>query len=273
MSVRIEEVFQVAAPPEQVWAYLTDPQQVAPCLPGANLTEVIDDKTYAGTIKVKVGPVTAGYRGKIQITDQDDDARTVKMLGEGMESSGAGSAKMVLSSQVIALDDGGTEVRVQQDVEVVGKLAQFGRGMVQEVGKQLFRQFVGCAKAHLEAAAAAAPAAVDTESAAGPPPDTEPEALPPSGTEAEDPADPPPEATVPEATPGSAGPVAPAATSVESSAPTASAPPPAADSAAPAAAQPPPPPPAPPAQDEAIGGIGLILRAFWGLLTRPFRKG
>lgn len=150
MAVRIEEVFRVAAPPDAVWSYLIDPEQVVVCLPGASLSEVQDERTYAGTVKVKVGPVTAAYRGKVQITEQDDAARTVRMRGEGMESSGAGSATMELFSQVIPLDDGGTEVRVQQDVEVVGKLAQFGRGMVQEVGKQLFRQFVTCAKARLE---------------------------------------------------------------------------------------------------------------------------
>ena len=87
MAVRIEEVFQVAAPAERVWAYLTEPEQVVGCLPGANLTEVQDDRTYAGTVKIKVGPVTASYRGKVRITEQDDDSLTVKMLGEGMAST------------------------------------------------------------------------------------------------------------------------------------------------------------------------------------------
>ena len=240
MSVRIEEVFQVGAPPELVWAYLTDPQQVAPCLPGANLTEVIDEKTYAGTIKVKVGPVTAGYRGKIQITEQDDAARTVQMLGEGMESSGAGSAKMTLSSQVIALDDGGTEVKVQQDVEVVGKLAQFGRGMVQEVGKQLFRQFVACAKAHLEAEAASAAAPGGSPEAQGAPaPDVSAGATDDAGAAAGDPGAPPAGDQPASAPAGSTG----------------------------GGASTPPP-----AQDEAIGGISLFMKALWSLITRPFRK-
>lgn len=252
MAVRIEEVFQVAAPPDAVWAYLTAPQEVVGCLPGANLTEVLDDRTYAGTVKVKVGPVTASYRGKVRITEQDDAARTVRMLGEGMESSGAGSAKMELTSRILALDDGGTEVRVQQDVEVVGKLAQFGRGMVQEVGKQLFRQFIACAKAHLEAEAAEAegtaepgvgePAASgglprvqtheDTGTAVtGGPPGAHSNAPPSrSGAAAGS-------ASAGGHTPGTAR-------SRESE-----------------------------KQDEAIGGIGLFFKALWALMTRPFRRG
>ena len=220
MAVRIEEVFQVAAAPERVWSYLTDPEQVVGCLPGANLTEVQDERTYAGTIKVKVGPVTAAYRGKVRITEQDDDSRTVKMLGEGMESSGAGSAKMELTSQVIALDDGGTEVRVQQDLEVVGKLAQFGRGMVQEVGKQLFRQFVTCAKARLEAEVAASAEAAAAATAPEPAPEAD---GPPASTE------------------GATHPQEPAAAASAVEAP--------------------------------IGGISLVLKALWALITRPFRKG
>jgi len=214
MSVVIEETFQVAAPPDRVWAYLVDPQQVVGCLPGAALTEVQDERNFLGTVKIKVGPVTAAYKGKVQITEQDAATRTVRMLGEGMESSGAGSAKMVLTSEVVVLDDGTTEVRVQQEVEVVGKLAQFGRGMVQEVGKQLFRQFVACAKAHLESEAAAG---APSSAAAGPSDD---------------------------GGPATAGAPEPSTTPLPQAQP----------------------------QDEAVGAIGLIFKALWAMITRPFRK-
>lgn len=272
MAVTIEETFQVAAPPERVWAYLIDPQQVVVCLPGASLTEVVDERTFLGKVKIKVGPVTASYDGKVQITEQDDQARTVKMMGKGMEASGAGSAEMTLTSQVVGLDDGGTEVRVQQDVEVVGKLAQFGRGMVQEVGKQLFRQFVGCAKKHLEAEAAAAPAA---DAAEGATPET-PSAPAEVGSAA-------PEAgSAPVATEGAAAPASAAAASAGTADDPGTAPSKGPDTgagaapageAAPASAAADAAPPSPPqTEGEAIGGISLVLKALWAMITRPFRR-
>ena len=155
MSHRIEETFQLRAPVDRVWTYLVDPRQVVDCLPGAELTDVQSDTTFLGRVKIKVGPVTAAYNGKVTITARDDGAHVVSMVGEGRESGGAGSAKMTMTSRLATLPGGDTEVHVTADVDVVGKAAQFGRGMIESVNKQLFKQFTECVKGTLEQRAVA----------------------------------------------------------------------------------------------------------------------
>ena len=160
MALRTEETFQIQAPPDRVWEYLIDPRQVVTCLPGAELTSAEDESTFLGKVKVKVGPVVAGYSGKVVIMERDDAARVIRMVGEGRENAGGGSAKVVITSAVAALPGGGTEVRVTADLDVVGRIAQFGRGMIESVNRQMFRQFTECVRATLETptAAAGAPA-------------------------------------------------------------------------------------------------------------------
>ena len=150
MSLRIEETFQLRAPADRVWSYLADPRRVVDCLPGAELTTVRDESTFLGRVKVKIGPVTAAYSGTVTITARDDLERVISMVGEGRESGGSGAARMTMTSRVAALPTGDTEVRVTADVDVVGKAAQFGRGMIESVNKQLFGQFTMCLKGVLE---------------------------------------------------------------------------------------------------------------------------
>jgi carbon monoxide dehydrogenase subunit G len=149
MAIRIEEVFEIQAHPDRVWAYLTDPRQVVNCLPGAELTSVQDDKTFLGRVKVKVGPISTAYAGKVILTERDDATRVVKMTGEGRESGGAGSAKMTMTSAVVGLANGGSEVRVTADIDIVGRIAQFGRGMIESVNRQMFKQFTECVRTTL----------------------------------------------------------------------------------------------------------------------------
>jgi len=149
MAIRIEEVFEIQAHPDRVWSYLTDPRQVVNCLPGAELTSVQDDTTFLGRVKVKVGPISTSYAGKVILTERDDANRVVKMTGEGRESGGAGSAKMTMTSSVVALANVSSEVRVVADIDVVGRIAQFGRGMIESVNKQMFKQFTECVRATL----------------------------------------------------------------------------------------------------------------------------
>jgi uncharacterized protein len=173
MSIRIEERFTVRAPIDRVWSYFVDPQQVVTCLPGAELTGVEDERTFLGRVKIKVGPVTASYNGKAILVERDDATHTVKMTGEGRETGGSGSAKMTLINHLDALPDGTTEVHVSADVDVVGKIVQFGRGMIESVNKQLFKQFVACVQRTLEVTAP------EPVVAAAPPP-AAPGAPPPS---------------------------------------------------------------------------------------------
>src|SRR5205085_12295244 len=150
MSLRIEETFELRAPVDRTWRYLVDPRQIVNCLPGAELTEVTDEETVLGRVRVKVGPITAAYDGRVTITGRDDAAHVVSMVGEGRERTGAGSAKMTMTSRLTPLSGGATQVQVVADVDIVGKAAQFGRGMIESVNKQLFKQFTECLRGTLE---------------------------------------------------------------------------------------------------------------------------
>jgi carbon monoxide dehydrogenase subunit G len=150
MGLQIEKSFVVQAPAAAVWAFLTDPYRVARCLPGAAITEKIDDQTYAGTITVKVGPVTANYRGKMRFERLDEAAGEADIAGSGQETRGKGGADMRMKSRVVARGPGETEVSVVSDVNVMGVLAQFGRGMIQDVSDQLFQKFSDAMRRELE---------------------------------------------------------------------------------------------------------------------------
>ena len=153
MAIEIREKFEVNAPIDVVWRFVLDPHNVAACMPGAALEQVIDERTFVGTIKVKVGAVMAGYKGKVELTEVDEAAHVVRMKAEGNESGG-GTAKGLMLSRLTALADGGTEVVAEASVDLTGKLMQVGRGMIQGVSKQLFQQFVTRARAQIEAIAA-----------------------------------------------------------------------------------------------------------------------
>jgi carbon monoxide dehydrogenase subunit G len=152
MAFRIEERFEVQAPVERVWKYLIDPKRVVDCLPGAELLEQQDEHTFIGAIKVKVGPLSMSYKGNAKFTEVNEQTHQVRMVGDAREVGGSGSTKVSMLSTVNALPAGGSEVSVVADVELVGKIVQFGRGMIEEVSRQMFRQFANCVKQHLEVA-------------------------------------------------------------------------------------------------------------------------
>ena len=155
MAIEIQETFQVRAPIEAVWQFLLNPQRVVVCMPGAELEEVVDDRTFRGNIKVKVGPITTSYKGSVQLTEVDEQVYMVQMVAEGRETGG-GIAKGTMSSRLRALPDGQTEVVTETSVDIAGRIMQIGRGMIQDVSHQLFQQFVACAKERLEAPEGAA---------------------------------------------------------------------------------------------------------------------
>lgn len=152
MAFKIAERFEVQAPVERVWKYLIDPASVVQCLPGAELLESQDDRNFTGAIKVKVGPLSMSYKGKGSFTEVNDETHTVRMVGEAREVGGSGSTKVTMVSTVTALDAGRSEVSVDADINLVGRIVQFGRGMIEEVSRQMFRQFAACMKARLEVA-------------------------------------------------------------------------------------------------------------------------
>src|SRR5215212_5560674 len=150
MAFKIEERFEVKAPVERVWKYLIDPKRVVQCLPGAELTEQQDERTFLGAIKVKVGPLSMSYKGQAKFTEINEETRQVRMVGDAREVGGSGSTKVSMLSTVSPLASGGSEVLVNADIDLVGKIVQFGRGMIEEVSRQMFRQFSTCVKQQLE---------------------------------------------------------------------------------------------------------------------------
>ena len=158
MGIDIKETFEVRAPIATVWQFMLDPQKVAACMPGAVLEQVVDERTFLGAIKVRIGAITTSYKGKLQLTDVDEAAHSIRMKGEGRETSG-GTAKASLASHMKPLPNGGTEVIAEASVDLTGRIMQVGRGMIQGVSHQLFLQFVSAAQAQLEQPAASAPAA------------------------------------------------------------------------------------------------------------------
>jgi carbon monoxide dehydrogenase subunit G len=150
MAFKIEERFEVQAPVERVWKYLIDPQSVVQCLPGAELLEQQDEHNFLGAIKVKVGPLAMSYKGRAKFTEVNEETHQVRMVGDAREVGGSGSTKVSMLSTVTPLAGGGSEVSVNADVELVGKIVQFGRGMIEEVSRQMFRQFSTCVKQKLE---------------------------------------------------------------------------------------------------------------------------
>ncbi len=150
MALEISKSFVVKASPEAAWSFLTDPVRVARCLPGAQITNQVDEKTYAGTITMKVGPVAASYKGTMTFERLDPVAKTAALVAAGQDVRGKGGADMRMTSRLVARAPGETEVQITSQVNVMGILAQFGRGMIQDVSDQMFDKFVAAARAELE---------------------------------------------------------------------------------------------------------------------------
>jgi len=154
--MRLEQSFEVKAPVEQVWETLIDVERVAPCLPGAEITEAGDDGTYAGNFQVKLGPTTAAYTGRLSMESLDESARRATMKASGRDKRGQGSANATIVSTMTATAEG-TRVDVETDFTITGRLARFGRGgMMQDISNRLLRDFANCLREDLEAGAAGA---------------------------------------------------------------------------------------------------------------------
>lgn len=152
--MKIAKQFQVKAPIDEVWKFLLDPRKSLACMPGAELTEVKDERTFLGAIKVKVGPVTVTYKGQANLTEVDEARHLVRILGEGREAGSAGAVKALITSSVVELPGRLSQVSVDADVDLAGKIVQFGRGMIDQVSDQLFNRFVAAVRAQLEKPAA-----------------------------------------------------------------------------------------------------------------------
>ena len=146
--MQIKNNFEVPAPTERVWAYMLDVEKVVPCMPGASLTETVDDTHWKGKLTIKLGPVSLNFSGKVEMTERDDDQHRVVLEASGMEQRGKGAASATVTSNLETVE-GGTRVVVVQDLKVSGQAAQFSRGMMQDVSGKLTQRFADCLKANL----------------------------------------------------------------------------------------------------------------------------
>jgi carbon monoxide dehydrogenase subunit G len=152
MAVTVEKTFQVQEPVEKVWAFLSDPRKVVTCIPGAQITEQVDDRNYKGAISVKVGPSVTDYKGAVEIIRLDPDAHEIEILGKGQDVRGKGSASMKMTGKLRPLENG-TEVVSVSELNVVGILAQMGGRVINEVSNIMFEQFTNCFRQQLHGGA------------------------------------------------------------------------------------------------------------------------
>jgi uncharacterized protein len=235
--MKLEQSFEVAAPIDEVWAALNDLERVAPCLPGAAITEHDEDGTYHGTFQVKLGPTTAAYRGTIRIESADESTHTATLKARGTDKRGQGGASATIVN-TLTEHEGATRVDAATDFTITGRLASFGRGgMMQDISNRLLRDFSTCLQSRL-AEAPTAPSGEEVSRG-----DAAPEAVA-AAAGGDDELD-------AEAAAASAG-----ATT-------------AGTTARPA---PPPPPAAQPQAAKPIGGIGLFFSVLWERVRRRFGR-
>jgi carbon monoxide dehydrogenase subunit G len=138
----MENEFTVEAPVEQAWETLLDLERITPCLPGAALQEELGDE-YKGTMTIRLGPVTQKYNGTISFEETDEESRRAVLKADGKDARGQGTASATITS-TLSEEDGGVHVRVETDMHLTGRAAQFGRGVQQDVATKLINQFAEC---------------------------------------------------------------------------------------------------------------------------------
>lgn len=183
--MEITNSFTVDASIDKAWELLTDIPEITPCLPGAKLTGV-EDGVYSGGIKIKVGPVTAEYKGTAEFVERDEVHYKAVIKGKGRDTRGAGNAQALITAQMVAEGADSTRVDINTDLKVSGKVAQFGRGVMQDVSTKLIGQFTECLEGKIagggepeaEAATIASPEAAAAAAAAA----TTPQDSPPTSS-------------------------------------------------------------------------------------------
>jgi uncharacterized protein len=159
--MELHHEFTVPVPVDDAWRTLLDIERVAPCMPGASVEEY-DGKTVTGSVKVKVGPITVTYKGTAVFEEQDESAHRMVLIAGGRETRGQGTARATVTG-TLSERDGGTAVSVRTDLTVTGRPAQFGRGVLAEVGDRLVGQFAACLSERLGETVGAEETAGETE--------------------------------------------------------------------------------------------------------------
>jgi carbon monoxide dehydrogenase subunit G len=136
----IKNDFEVAQPIDKVWTFFDDIPQVAACLPGAELTEDLGDDKYRGRVAIRMGPVKLQFAGNVAITERDNAGKRIVVDAAGADEKGRGQAAMLVTAKLLSIA-GGTKVHVEQDLQLSGAAAQYGRGMISDVTSVLMRDF------------------------------------------------------------------------------------------------------------------------------------
>ena len=161
--MELSNEFVVPIGVDEAWGLLTDVERIAPCMPGAELQEIEGDE-YRGIVKVKVGPITAQYKGKATFVEKDDGAHKAVLRAEGRDTRGQGNANATITATLVS-EGSGTRVTVVTDLAITGRAAQFGRGVMADVSTKLLGQFVSCLEKNVLGSAAASAAAPAAEAA------------------------------------------------------------------------------------------------------------
>ena len=141
MKVNLDKTFAIAAPMSNGWKFLQDIPGVASCMPGAEITEVVDANNYKGKVKAKIGPATMAFNGDIEIKGIDSDKRELHMIGRGQDTKGTSSAELDLTAWIVDAGDGQCELKGKAEVAVTGKAASLGGRMMVQVADQILNQF------------------------------------------------------------------------------------------------------------------------------------
>ena len=176
--MEFENSFNVGVPVDEAWAILTDVERIAPCMPGAELTEVIDENSFKGKVSVRLGPVALTFAGDARFEDRDDEGHSARVKAQGRDSKGRGGANANVDFRLIPAEDGTTTVEIRTDLQLSGSVAQYGRGvgMIKDVATQLIDRFADALHEQIVAER-------DTEEAEAPSgPDDLPPAPPPTPT-------------------------------------------------------------------------------------------
>ena len=138
--MELNNEIDVNAPIQEVWDAFNTPERIAPCLPGAELEEV-DGNNFNGLVKIKVGPITAQYKGTATYLEKDEEEQKVVIKGDGRDTRGAGNASATITAQLTEVSADITNVNVRTELTITGKVAQFGRGAISDVSGKLMTQF------------------------------------------------------------------------------------------------------------------------------------
>jgi carbon monoxide dehydrogenase subunit G len=162
--MNIQDEFRVDVPVEEAWRVLTDVERIAPCMPGAQLQEVEGDE-FRGIVKVKVGPITAQYKGAARFTEKDEANHRAVIRAQGRDTRGQGNASATVTAALVP-EETGTRVTIDSDVTITGKVSQFGRGVIGDVSSKMLAQFVDNLERDVLAQPATAPAVAATQTSA-----------------------------------------------------------------------------------------------------------